>query len=202
MGRIRRERRFNLKYAVLGEGITEQWYLSHLKKHKGYRFSIRPSLFADIGIENAEGIIDELLSGGCDHITFLTDYDTIVNQGKKVEFERFVSKYKDVEEVLICDSMPSIEYWFLLHFNYTTKEFVNCDEVVKDLKTHIVDYSKKKTFLKKDKWFKQLINEEGLNNAIGNASKGLKKYNKGGVGEYFPFSKMHLAIEEFEKQIE
>lgn len=200
MGRIKRERRFNLKYAVLGEGITEQWYLNHLKRYNGYRFSIRPSLFADIGIEKAEGIIDELLSGGCDQVTFLTDYDIIVSQGKIAEFEKLVNKYKDIKEVLICDSMPSIEYWFLLHFAYTTKEFINCDEVVRDLKSHISDYSKKKSYLEKDKWFKQLIKNDGLNKAISNATKGLKQYNKGGNGEHFPFSKMHLAIQEFEKQ--
>lgn len=200
MGRITKERRFKLKYAVLGEGITEQWYLSHLKKDKDYSFSIRPSLFADIGIEKAEGIIDELLSGGCDQVTFLTDHDTIVNQGKKAEFDKLLSKYEDVEEVLICDSMPSIEYWFLLHFAYTTKEFVNCDEVVRDLKNHTADYSKKKSYLEKDKFFKQLTSNGGLNKAISNATKGLKQYNKGCNGEHFPFSKMHLAIQEFEKQ--
>lgn len=169
MGRIRKPRRFKLKYAVLGEGITEQWYLSHLKKYKGYIYSIRPSLFADIGIEKAEGIIDELISGGCDQVTFLTDYDTIVNQGKKKEFNRLVDK--NIDRVLICDSMPSIEYWFLLHFIFTTKEYTNCDEVVKDLKNYISDYSKKKSYLERDKWFKILIKEDGLEKAISNAKK-------------------------------
>ncbi len=200
MARIRRERRLNLKYAVLGEGITEQWYLSHLKKHKGYTFNIRPSLFADISIEKAEGIIDELLSGGCDQITFLTDYDTIVNQGKKDVFEKLVNKYKGVEEVLICDSMPSIEYWFLLHFRYTTKEFLNCEEVIKDLKAHISDYSKKEVYLKQDKWFKKLLVDEGLNKAIKNANNGFKQYEKGNVGIHFPFTKMFQALNEFENQ--
>jgi hypothetical protein len=31
MARKRKERGFKLRYAVLGEGITEQWYLTHLK---------------------------------------------------------------------------------------------------------------------------------------------------------------------------
>ena len=200
MGRIKKTRRFKLKYAVLGEGITEQWYLNHLKKYKGYIYSIRPSLFADISIEKAEGIIDELISGGCDQITFLTDYDTIVNQGKKKEFEKLVNKYKNVDGIFICDSMPAIEYWFLLHFIYTTKEYLNCDEVIRDLKIHISDYSKKKVYLEKDKWFKLLIKNNGLDTAISNAKKGLKQYKKGNVGNHFPFSKMAVILEEFEKQ--
>ncbi|MCW3807066.1 RloB domain-containing protein [Plebeiibacterium marinum] len=201
MRRARKERRFKLKYAVLGEGITEQWYLSHLKKYKGYIYNIRPSLFADVSIEKAEGIIDELLSGGCDQITFLTDYDSIVNQGKKDVFDKIVDKYKDIEEVLICDSMPSIEYWFLLHFKYTTKEYLNCEQVIKDLKTHISDYSKKEVYLKQDKWFKRLIANDGLNKAIRNANNGLKQYEKGNVGDHFPFSKIHEALNAFENHI-
>ena len=157
MARRQREIRFKFKYAVLGEGITEQYYLTHLKELMGYKYSIRPKLFQDIGIEKAEGIIDELLSGGCDHISYLTDYDTNVNQGKKAEFDKLIKKYAEVEEVLICDSMPSIEYWFLLHFTYTTKEFVNCEEVLRDLKRYIPDYAKKKTYLEKEKWFKDAL---------------------------------------------
>ncbi len=201
MARRQKDKRYKFKYAVLGEGITEQHYLTHLKDLKGYKYSIRPKLFQCIGIEKAEGIIDELLSGGCDQITYLTDCDTIVNQGKKIEFDKLVKKYAEVQEVLICDSMPSIEYWFLLHFAYTTKEFVNCDEVVRDIKRYISDYSKKKTYLETDMWFKTLINDGGLDKAMANAEKGFKLYQKGDVGEHFPFTKMHLAIEIFNEQI-
>ncbi len=141
--RRKKEKRFRVRYAVLGEGITEQWYLRHLKEFKGYVYVIRPSLFADITIEKAEGIIDELITGGCNRITFLTDYDTIVSQGKKDIFDRILKKYEEVDEVLICDSMPSIELWFLLHFKYTTKEYVNCKELVKDLKEFLPEYQKK-----------------------------------------------------------
>lgn len=56
------------------------------------------------------------MDGGCDHITFLTDYDTVLSHGRKKKFEELKEKYKGFEEVLICDSMPSIEIRFLLHF--------------------------------------------------------------------------------------
>ena len=199
MARRQKEIRFKFRYAVLGEGITEQYYLTHLKELKGYNYSIRPKLFQNIGIEKAQGIIDELISGGCDQITYIMDYDTIVNQGKKPEFDRLVDKYKKIEEVLICDSMPSIEYWFLLHFSYTTKEFVNCDEVLIDLRKYISDYAKNKTYLEKDKWFKSLISDGGLDKAIANAEKGYKEFLDGEIGDHFPFSKIHLGIEKFEQ---
>ncbi|QZT36930.1 RloB family protein [Halosquirtibacter xylanolyticus] len=200
MSRKRKGRGLNLKYAVLGEGITEQWYLKHLKDLKGYKYSIRPSLFADIGIEKAEDIIDELISGGCDQIFFLTDYDTIINQNKKAQFKKLVDKYKDEEGVFICDSMPSIEYWFLLHFTYTTKEYLNYEQIEQDLKKHIPDYKKKIKYLTEDRWFKQLMSNGDLDKACSHAQKGLKKYQKGNVGEHFPFTKIADIIREFEKQ--
>lgn len=200
MARRTKERRFRINHAVLGEGITEQWYLRHLKDHNGYTYSIRPSLFADVGIEKAEGIIDELVSGGCDSIIFLTDYDTIVAQNKKAEFDKLVQKYKDDEEVLICDSMPSIEYWFLLHFKYSTKLYATSDEVIKDLKNYIKVYSKKGKDLKTCAWFSKLVENDGIEKAIANAKKGLSKKEQEDVGKHFPFTKMHLAIEAFEKQ--
>lgn len=198
--RRKKEKRFRVKYAVLGEGITEQWYLRHLKEFKGYVYVIRPSLFADITIEKAEGIIDELVTGGCNQITYLTDYDTVVAQGKRDIFNKIVRKYNDVEEVLICDSMPSIELWFLLHFKYSTKEYTNCAELVRDLKVYLPEYQKRRTYLEKGEWFNQLVQNGGDEQAQENAIKLLKMLDAGNIGEHFPFSKMPLAIDEFEKQ--
>ena len=178
MARREKQVRYRFSFAVLGEGITEQWYLTHLKNLNGYNYSLRPKLFQDIGIEKAEGIIDELVSGGCDSVVFLTDYDTIVAQDKKDTFNKLVKKYEDKKEILIIESMPSIEYWFLLHFIYTTKEFANCDQVVRDLKKYIEVYSKKTVYLKTDKWFSILMNNGGLEKAIANAEKGLELKQK------------------------
>jgi hypothetical protein len=200
MGRKQKNRRLKLKYAVLGEGITEQWYLQHLKEHENFVYAIRPSLFTDVSIEKAEGIIDELVTGGCDHITFLTDYDTIVSQGKQKVFESIKNKYSDNDNVLICESMPAIELWFLLHFVYTTKEFTNCAQVIKDLKNYLPEYEKKKTYLEKIDWFNEMIKDGGNENALKNARKLLKELEKGHTGEHFPYTKMPKAIKAFEKQ--
>lgn len=198
MSKNRKRRNLRLKYAVLGEGFTEQLYLKHLKNYKNYRYGIRPSLFDDIGIENAERIIDELLDSGCDRIVFLTDCDTIINQNKRSSFKKFVEKYKDVEEVIICDSMPCIEYWFLLHFIFTTKEFCSYDEVVRELKRYIEDYSKKKVYLEKDKWFRKLIYNNGLERAYSNAKKGVDSLHLNNVGKFFPYTRIYELIDEFE----
>jgi hypothetical protein len=188
-------------YVVLGDGQSEQYYLKHLKKLKNYKYAIRPSLFASLTIESAEVIIDELLSGGCDQIIYFTDYDTIVSQGKQQQFADFKNKYGSRSEVFICESMPSIEFWFLLHFLKTTREFRNADEVLCELVKFIKGFSKEKIFLEKEKWVVELCKNGKLETAVNNASSILKQRENDPTGEYFPFTKAHLAIQKFNEQI-
>lgn len=201
MSRQPGKRQTKKTYVVLGDGKTEQYYLKHLKKIKGYKYSIRPSLFTSITIETAGDIIDEYLSGGCDQIIYFTDYDTIVNQNKVAEFENLKNKYAHRDEVFICETMPSIEFWFLLHFLKTTREFNNANEVESLLVKYICNYSKKvNTFLENPKWVETLCADGKLKTAIINSSSILTEKEKGNKGSHFPYSKAHLAIEYFEKQ--
>jgi hypothetical protein len=52
-------------------------------------------------------------------------------------------------------SNPSIEYWFLLHFEDTNKVFI-ASELKKYLKKYIPDYSTDENFLEKEDWVKNM----------------------------------------------
>lgn len=41
-------------------------------------------------------------------------------------------------------SVPSFEFWYLLHFTYTTRPFEDSDAVIRELKAHIKYYTKSK----------------------------------------------------------
>lgn len=201
MGREQRSIKMKRRFVVLGDGQTEQYYLSHLKKLKQYNFGIRPSLFCNLSLSQAEEIIDELISGDCDKVIYLTDYDTIVNQRQQNEFKRFKNKYKDNDEVLICESLPSIEYWFLLHYQYTTRPFRDADEVFRELKRIIRGYSKEKVFLEKEKWVADMINNGKQETAMNNAERGFEEKENNPENELFPFTKVQSAIKEFETKM-
>ncbi len=200
MARQTGKRLLRTNYAVLGDGQREQYYLKHLKRLKNYKYAIRPSLFASITFETAEGIIDELLSGGCNQIIYFTDYDTIVNQDKIAEFEKLKDKYAKNEEVFICETMPSIEFWFLLHFVKTTREFNNASEVTNLLVRYMQGYTKGEAYLKNSKWVETLCSNGKLEIASSNSSLILSEKEKGDKGSHFPYSKAHIAIEQFETQ--
>lgn len=200
MGRRQGNRLIHSSFVVLGDGLSEQYYLKHLKELRKYKYSIRPSLFSSITIELAEEIIDELLSGDCNQIVYLTDYDTIVNQGKEDKFDALVKKYSGREEVLICETMPCIEFWFLLHFRKTTREFCDANQAFQELIKHIKDYSKNKKFLENRKWVDELCNEGKFEKAILSSISILKQKGINGQSKHFPYSKIHLGIEKFEEE--
>ncbi len=198
MSRRTQRRETRKTFVVLGDGITEQFYLKHLKEIKGYKYSIRPSLFESINFEKAERIIDEYLSGGCNNIVYLTDYDTIVNQGQMIKFKRFKLKYSSYPEVLICETMPSIEFWFLLHYVCTTREFKNSNEAIIELKKHIPDYSKKKIYLEQKDWVEKLFENGKLESAKSNSKRILRIKESNICSNHLPFSEVHKAIDKFE----
>lgn len=199
MGRqILRKRILKKGIAVLGDGRTEQYYLKHLKDIKGLKYSIKPSLFNGINLNQAEDIIDNLQENGFEIIIFFTDYDTIINQGRLKDFLKFKDKYKKDSNVLICESMPSIEYWFLLHFTRSMKEFTNADQAFNDLKKHLKIYSKKIKDLENPNWVKSLCEDGKMEIAIKNSSEILKIKENERVGDHFPFSKAHIGIEKLQ----
>lgn len=206
MARRIKNKRLKFKCVVLGDGQTEQFYFKHLKEIKNYGYSIRPRFFENISLFDAEHIIDELLDGGCDKILYFTDYDVIVNQSKnekknQKEFDRIKNKYKEYGgKVIICESMPSIEFWFLLHYQYTTKAFQNAKEVESVLKKYIPTYSKvQRTFLNNKKWVELLCENNAMDSAIKNADKIMNEKKFESKGGHYPFTKVQKGIAVFEK---
>lgn len=187
-------------YAVLGDGQTEQYYLEHLKKIKGFKYLVRPRLFKSITIEQADKLIQEMLKEGYDMVVYFTDYDTIVQQGKTAKFNKIVAKYQKRSDVLICESMPSIEFWFLLHYLKTTRNFQSADEVLITLKRYIPDFSKDRSFLENIKWVENLCQDDKLTTALVRSGEILAEKEQGHVGEYFPYTKIGEGIEWFERK--
>lgn len=132
---------------IIGAGITEQWYFTHLKALRGYRVKIRPRFF---GTETAAGLdkkIEEVLRDeGVAICVFDADVSTW-NDAERKKLATLRKKYTGNSSVLLCDSMPSIEYWFLLHYKHTTRHFGTSKAVIKELKKCIPQYDKTEQFL-------------------------------------------------------
>lgn len=104
------------------------------------------------------------------------EYDAIYcvfDKDKHADFDKAlqeIEKHKKRKKNKKCElyeivSAPCFEFWILLHFVYTDKDFENCDEVRKhkNFKDNLPNYQK-------DYDFKELI-EKYLQTAIDNANK-------------------------------
>ncbi len=144
---------------IIGAGITEQWYFTHLKTLRGYRVKIRPRFF---GTETAAGLdkkIEEVLR---DESIAICVFDADVstwNEAERKKLAALQKKYEGNASVVLCDSMPSIEYWFLLHFKHTTRPFGTSKAVVKELKKYIPQYDKTEQFLGNQRWVEEMTDE-------------------------------------------
>lgn len=113
-----RETRQPKKRAV-GAGITEYWYLKHIKSLPGFDFELKPRFFGNESMANINKLIDKAYEDGAPVVCF---YDEDVKQWNQVEAQRIKDlhdKYDNDDSVTLACSMPSIEYWFLLHYENT-----------------------------------------------------------------------------------
>lgn len=155
----RKRRRIALKRTIfiIGEGLTEQYYFSHLKQIKNYSCTIKPRFFGKTDISQIEKVVKKLLMGD---IMVVCVFDADVSQRNRAENERlakFKKTYKSNNCVFICDSLPSIEFWFLIHFIETNKTFPTSKSVEKELKKHIKEYEKSKKYLENSRWVELLV---------------------------------------------
>ncbi len=117
------------------------------------------------------------------------DVDTVENNPtNKAKFDRLKKKYSNKRKgVVLCDSLTSLEYWFLIHYEDTNRYFNNCDDVIESLIHYIPNYEKTEKFLKNKKWVVDMVADNRLDDAITRA----KQY-PAGEGSY---TNMYRAIE-------
>ncbi|HCC51029.1 MAG TPA: RloB domain-containing protein [Porphyromonadaceae bacterium] len=151
---------------VVGEGITEQYYFSHIKKIFGFHCTIKPRFFGNTSVAEMKKKIEELLRGDI-FIICVFDADVAAhNESERKKLEQLQNKFQKNKNLLFCTSLPSIEYWFLLHHEHTNRYFRDAKAAETALKKYISDYEKTVQFLEKEKWVHNLCYENKLKQAI------------------------------------
>ncbi|MFI3323021.1 MAG: RloB family protein [Rikenellaceae bacterium] len=156
---------------IVGEGQTELFYFKHLKSLKGYRCAISPRLFENNSIAKIEKKVEELLR---EDVFVICVFDADVSRRSDAEnrkLQQLKSKYSKNDNVLLCDSLQSIEYWFLLHFEDTCRHFNNASTTEKALLKYIPNFGKDRKFLDNEKWVAEMTSGGKLELACGRAEK-------------------------------
>lgn len=161
---IRRQR--HGRAVIIGAGLTERWYFSHLQFHFNLKIKIRPRFFGNENITTLEKRIIQVLSNeGIAVVIFDADVSTW-NDAEKARLIALKIKYEKSKRVILCDSQPSIEYWFLLHYLKTNRFFGTSKAVVDELVKYVERFEKTNDFLRNPKWVEDLCNNGKLKDAL------------------------------------
>ncbi len=166
------------EYYIITEGQTEKWYLKHLKETGKIYFSFPEPKSVDGGdyLDKIDKEIGKISAIPRKKIICIFDVDRFRDsQSEFDKFSEFKAKYNNVN---VFNNMPSIEYWFLLHYsnNIITKYFSKDGlwDVLKQkdpFRQASEKVIKSEIFLKPDTWFKTLCGKgyQNLDNAIKSA---------------------------------
>lgn len=161
---IRRQR--HGRAVIIGAGLTERWYFSHLQFHFNLKIKIRPRFFGNENITTLEKRIIQVLSNeGIAVVIFDADVSTW-NDAEKARLIALKKKYEKSKRVILCDSQPSIEYWFLLHYLKTNRFFGTSKAVVDELVKYVERFEKTNDFLRNPKWVEDLCYNGKLKDAL------------------------------------
>lgn len=180
-------------FVISGGTNTERYYFMHVNDTTEYKFNLRPKYFSDESnyTESFPKRINEILESNNDAKIFCVfDWDTIYGNKTRLEKHKaFKRKFKDEISkgtVSLCPSMPSIEYWFLLHYinhtgflkNYSKVSQVLCRYIKPcfvDSSVHLKKLLKGEQYLKDSTWVKNLCKDGKLGLAIERAEDNIKK---------------------------
>ena len=171
MARIKKERELKrTRITVIGEGLTERWYFEHLRTIMGYRYDCKPRFFTRQSYDEMHKLIEWVLQNGGVAVCVCDADITRTNMVEKQRLKEMKDYYSSNDKVLICDSMPSIEFWFLLHYLETSRYFRDSAEVAGALRQWIPAFQKNGTFLEKVQWVTELCADDKLNTACTRAA--------------------------------
>ena len=156
---------------IIGAGITEKYYFSHLQSLYNLKIKIRPRYFGNENISTLEKHIKQVLDNeGLAIVVFDADVSSWNNTESK-RLQGLKQKYDKNKRVILCDSMPSVEFWFLIHFINTNKYYGTSKAVINELIKYIPKFDKTESFLSSSKWVEEMCKEGKFEKAYSRAQK-------------------------------
>lgn len=150
----------NPVFAIVVDGETEVWYLQMLKRNeREIRVSIKPEIPNKKSVEEQFNLVCDLSGKEFTQVYWIIDLDTVVKEsneapkGKKSPLKTFdeyrANLAENFKNVVVIVNNPCLEFWFLLHFEKTSKYFGTCSGSETQLKKHLKDFEKTQKYFTK-----------------------------------------------------
>jgi len=142
--------------AIVGEGKVEKAYFEQLRQNENIDFAVKPNLPKNSSIEAIVNKGRELFNAEYDTVFCVFDMDKIFRDPKILQkYAELKAKFQR-DNFIFIENNPCIEYWFLLHFEDSTRHFDTDAQLLAQLRKHIPDYSKSVQYLNRKGIFKLL----------------------------------------------
>jgi len=175
-------------FAFIVDGECEIWYLQMLKRNeKAIKADIKPEIPQKKKLSDQYEMVIEY-SKDYDKVFWIVDFDVITlettfsKKGKKTALQEFKEYFdnlkKNFPNVVVIINNPCLEYWFLLHFERTSKYYETGDKVINQLKKHqpLENYEKTREYFTKQNYDIYFKLKPFLSDAIFNSKK-LEDFN-------------------------
>ncbi len=171
-------------------GKTELRYFGWMNQQHKWGLKLVSRLAGSEHPEDIEKRVEEILGGEGRAVVVYDEDVPSWNAVERAKFRKLRKKYQENDKVSFYSSKPSIEFWFRLHFGYTSRPFQTSVQVVNELRKYLVGYSKTGAYLETEDWLKEL--DTKLDDACRHAQR-LDEDKS--LGSSCPFSKLYLLIE-------
>jgi hypothetical protein len=170
----------NSAFSVVVDGETEIWYLQMLKRNeRDIRVSIKPEIPNKKSVKEQYNLVCDLSGKEFTKVFWLIDLDTVISETKAahkrkklplITFEEYRENLANkFPNVVVVVNNPCLEFWFLLHFEKTSKYFDTCSGAETQLKKHLKNYEKTQKFFTKQNDDIYLKLKPNLNTALQNS---------------------------------
>ena len=166
------------KAALFVDGESEKWYFLTMKRVESIKnIDLQPKLPRKKKIKEQ---FEEVKSACNDYdlVFWIIDLDKIIesekdkakgNSSPKTEFLKYYNDSEKIKNLEIIIVNPCLEYWFALHFEYTSRYFSGCSQAKKKKKKHLSSYEKTEKYILNGNLYKKLKSHQP--NAITNSKK-------------------------------
>jgi hypothetical protein len=140
-----------ITYAIIVDGETEIWYFQMLKRNEpSLQVNIEPKIPQNKRLSEQHEKVCELAED-FSKVFWIIDMDVVISENKVQKLNEYLSDLEKYSNVITILNNPCLEFWFVLHFEPTTKYFPKCKEAEKRLIKRLKDYKKtQKYFTKQD----------------------------------------------------
>ena len=169
MARVTKNKKSNESIALVVDGKDEKWYMAKVKEHypcsKLKNTKIKPELPSHKKVQELFDLAKAKLDEDYSFVILIFDLDEpLKDAGEMSKFNELyqkyilaqqdklsgqqIKKYGWMKNMLLVVNNPCLEYWYLLHFNKTTKHYPDFAALYADLKRIpiLANYSKNEAY--------------------------------------------------------